>query len=521
MIGYRTSIRTRLSIQLFGLVVFVLLLTAGAIVIAQVSQYRRQFTTHLATLAEVMGDNSAVGLNYLDSQSVTHVLASLKNEPSVIAAAVYQGSDTKQLGNPFASYSTDGDLPADGPSISNFPTEAVDGVEFRAEIVEVFQPIMQDNERIGTVYLRATTQELQDQLDQVIGIVSFILVGCLLLALAAAFIMRRSISAPILKLADATRRVSEEPEYSLRLESPSKDEIGQLYAGFNTMLSRIREREHELRDARDTLEERVEQRTRELNHRNAELARSNEELQQFAYVSSHDLQEPLRKVQAFGNLLAERFRETLGDEGVDYLDRMSAAATRMRTLINDLLTYSRVASRGRPFTDVDPNEVVVGVLSDLETRIDETSGTVNIGELPLLRADGTQMQQLLQNLIGNALKYHKADVKPVVDVSAEISVNGKEGLSRIKPDDRVWRLTVKDNGIGFDQKYADRIFAPFQRLHGRGKFEGTGMGLAVCRKIVDRHSGAITAVSSPGEGSTFVVTLPLEQPEPEDHDDDQ
>jgi len=240
-----------------------------------------------------------------------------------------------------------------------------------------------------------------------------------------------------------------------------------------------------------------------LEHKAAELARSNAELEQFAFVASHDLQEPLRKIRAFGDRLKMKCAAILAPESADYLDRMQNAAARMQTLINDLLTFSRVISRTEPFVTVDLAQVTREVLSDLEVRIEKTGATVEVNNLPKIQADPMQMRQLLQNLIGNALKFHLPNAKPKVKVHAEILANDLVEAP-------ICQLTVQDNGIGFDEKYLDKIFAVFQRLHGRQEYEGTGIGLAVCRRIVDRHKGNITAKSKPGEGATFTVQLPVQ-----------
>jgi len=275
-----------------------------------------------------------------------------------------------------------------------------------------------------------------------------------------------------------------------------------LYAAAQEELQKRTQLEAELRKVNEHLEVRVKERTRQLETSNQSLQRSNRELQDFAYVASHDLQEPLRKIRAFGNLLEEEYSEKLG-EGEDYLRRMQGAAVRMSVLIEDLLSFSRVATRVRPFEPVNLNAIVSEVVSDLETRLKDTSGKVQFANLPTLRADPTQMRQLMQNLIANALKFHREDEDPVVRISASMKAGGK-----MKP--ACYEIRIKDNRIGFDEKYKDRIFSVFQRLHGRDTYEGTGIGLAVCRRIVERHGGTITVKSRPGVGSTFIVKMPVE-----------
>ena len=254
----------------------------------------------------------------------------------------------------------------------------------------------------------------------------------------------------------------------------------------------------------EILERQVRERTLELNETNESLRVSNRELEQFASVASHDLQEPLRKIEAFGDRLKSRNLAQLDESGRDYLERVLLSATRMRSLINDLLNFSRVTTRAQPPQLLDLGSVAQDVVSDLEGRIQQTGGKVEIGTLPELEADPIQMRQLLQNLIGNALKFHRPGVPPVVRLASQAATNGKAATS--------CEITVEDNGIGFEEVYLDRIFNVFQRLHGRNEYEGTGMGLAICRKIVERHGGTITAQSKLEQGSRFIVTLPLRQP---------
>jgi PAS domain S-box-containing protein len=234
----------------------------------------------------------------------------------------------------------------------------------------------------------------------------------------------------------------------------------------------------------------------ELDRAVQDLQLRNLELQDFAFVASHDLQEPLRKVQAFSDRVIQRYADQLDPQAVDYLRRIDGAAHRMQVLIDDLLAYSRITSQGQPFAPVDLGEVAREVLSDLEVRIDESGARIEVGELPVVDGDRTQLRQLLQNLLANALKFRSPGRPPHVVVDA----------TPAEPGQMV--LRVADNGIGFEPQHAERIFAPFQRLHGRQQYEGTGIGLAVVRKIVERHAGRIRAIGRPGEGATFEVTLP-------------
>lgn len=237
----------------------------------------------------------------------------------------------------------------------------------------------------------------------------------------------------------------------------------------------------------------------------AELERSNRELQQFASVASHDLNEPLRKIQVFGDRLAATCGDALGEQGRDYLARMQSAAGRMRALIDGLLTYSRVTSRPHPFESTDLAEVVRDVVTDLEVRIDEWGARIDVGAMPTLDADAVQMRQLFQNLIVNALEFRRPDVTPTVVIRAEQADDRA-------PSPGAWEITVGDNGIGFAPADSECIFDVLTRLHGRGEYDGVGIGLAVCRRIAERHGGSIRAEGVLGAGATFTVILPASQP---------
>ena len=233
-----------------------------------------------------------------------------------------------------------------------------------------------------------------------------------------------------------------------------------------------------------------------LRRHTAKVEAVNQELQEFAFVASHDLQEPLRKIQTFADRLRKLLGHELDETAKDYFTRMEDSARRMQQLIRDLLKYSRVASKPEPFSEINLNEVADEVAQIFELTLNQTGGKLEIAQLPVIEADETQMKQLFQNLIGNALKFQHGNGKPLVKV---YSNNDGEDACRI---------FFEDNGIGFEETYLDRIFAPFQRLHSRNEYSGTGIGLSICRKIVEHHGGSIKAHSKPGAGSTFIVSLP-------------
>lgn len=253
--------------------------------------------------------------------------------------------------------------------------------------------------------------------------------------------------------------------------------------------------EEELEQYRRTLEKRVKERT-------LELERSNKDLEEFAYIASHDLQEPLRKIIVFGDRLKTKI--IAGDEqGQDYLARMQKSTLRMQSFITDLLEFSRIKTRTQPAQLTALGKLIREAMVDLEAPIHENKATIHLGSFPTLSVDRRQFQNLFQNLISNSIKYHKQGVAPVITLS-----------SLLNQETGGWEIRVEDNGIGFEEKYLDRIFKPFERLHGRSAYEGTGIGLAICEKIVHRHGGSITATSQPGQGATFIISLPKDRTSP-------
>ncbi|MGN6569211.1 MAG: hybrid sensor histidine kinase/response regulator [Flavipsychrobacter sp.] len=295
-----------------------------------------------------------------------------------------------------------------------------------------------------------------------------------------------------------------EPRYHLLRAVPVKNEQGEVIKWVCTLTDI-----HEQKTASQLLERKVIERTKELQEINRELEASNNDLQQFASVASHDLKEPLRKIQVFSSIIKEKYlNDTLNTSS--YLDRVIHASARMDDLIGDLLNYSRLSVTSL-FKPTDINEAIQGILKDLELTIVEKGATINVGYIPELEVIPGQIRQLFQNLLSNALKFTKKDVKPVIDIQAELVVE-KKADSVLSATGQYCRLSICDNGIGFSEKYLDRIFTIFQRLNSKDAYEGTGIGLAIAKRIVDKHNGIITARSKENEGACFIIVLPIHQP---------
>jgi light-regulated signal transduction histidine kinase (bacteriophytochrome) len=234
---------------------------------------------------------------------------------------------------------------------------------------------------------------------------------------------------------------------------------------------------------------------RALEAKNEELARSNQELEQFAYVASHDLQEPLRMVSNYTQLLARRYRDRLDADANEFIDFAVDGAKRMQELIHDLLQYARVGTRGKEFRPMPAARIVADALANLTSAIEEAGAELVVDPLPMVTCDASQIAQVFQNLVGNAVEFRRPGQRPVVRISATRANGG-------------WSFSVQDNGIGIERQYFDRIFQMFQRLHTRSEYPGTGIGLSLCKKIVERHGGRMRVDSEPGRGTTFAFTIP-------------
>ena len=610
-------IRRKLMLIIMLTSVVVLLAASAALYFYEVRSFKTELANRTSSIANIIGANCAAALTFDDPNSAKKILSTLHDTQHIAAAAVYGKN-----GNLFAAYYSTKDKPA-------LPEKAEqEGYRFESDHLILSSPILLENERVGTVYLRADLAEIHDLLQSYAYILGAVLLVSVLLAFGLSAALQRLISKPILQLVDTVKDVSKRKDYSTRAIHRSGGEVGMLIDGLNEMLSQIQARDSELRKTQQELvdlmdnssavifakrpdgryifinrefekvfrvsrekvvgvtdyqiwpkhmadiltandrqvleagkavtyeetapqedgvhayisvkfplrdaagmpyavcgiatditdrkrseealqrseadSKRAEQEIRKLNvelesrvqERTRELARSNKDLESFAYVASHDLQEPLRTMAGCVQLLEQRYKGRLDDDADKLIHYAVDGAVRMRQLINDLLAYSRLGTQSQPLEPIATEHVLDLALTNLKSACDESGAMVTHDPLPTVMADASQFGQVFQNLIGNAIKY-RGTQPPRVNVSAV----KKEGD---------WVFSVRDNGIGIDPKYADRIFVIFQRLHGRDERPGTGIGLAVCKKIVERHGGRIWVESEAGKGSVFYFTIPVQ-----------
>src|SRR6266571_5329072 len=443
----------------------VLVLTCAAFLAYEFVTFRQTTLKNLSTLGAIIAANSTASLAFQNEGDAREILSALRAEPHV-AAALYDKD-----GKLFARY------PADLP-VAAFPAAPDrDGYRFEHSHLVGFAPVAQaSNPRLGTLYLQSDLTAVYGTLRLAGAIAALVMAVSLLVAYLLSATLQGTISRPILALAETAKSVSDRSDYSVRAPKLGGDELGLLTDAFNQMLSRIEDQD------------------RARGHLITELEHSNRELEQFAYVASHDLQEPLRMVSSYTQLLERRYGDKLDDKAREFIGYAVDGAVRMQRLINDLLEFSRVSTRGKALQPVDVTRVLGTVRANLSVAIQDAGALVTNDALPTVMADETQLVQLLQNLIGNAIKFRGRE-RPHVHVGAQATATE-------------WVFAVRDNGIGIAPEYFERIFVIFQRLHARDEYPGTGIGLAVCRRILDRHGGRIWVESEPGRGSTFYFALP-------------
>jgi signal transduction histidine kinase len=457
----------------------IVLLTCGAVVLLtcvaffayEFVNFRSTTVQQLSTLGSIIGTNSTAALAFDNPGDAEETLAALRAERHITAAALYTSS-----GRLFARY------PADLPTTAFPVTPAADGYRFSSSELAFYQPVNLADRRLGTLYLTSDLQGIFSRIQLYLVVAALVVASACVMAFLLSRLLERHIAGPVMRLAETATAIAHQRDFSLRVPKTSEDEVGLLTDAFNQMLGKI----HELNQ---DLEQRVVDRT-------ARLEAVNKELEAFSYSVSHDLRAPLRHIDGFAGLLAKQAGNSLDEKSRRYVTVISESARKMGRLIDDLLTFSRMNRGELTPIDIDLNPLVSEVIRESGERRPEISWEV--AELPRVQADATMLRQVWVNLIENAVKYTSRVERPRIEIGAKVDAEHGEAI-----------FHVRDNGAGFDMKYADKLFGVFQRLHTEAEFEGTGIGLANVRRIVSRHGGRTWATGEVGVGASFYFSLPV------------
>lgn len=622
-----SSIQLKLMRLVLVTSVVVLFLTCAGFFAYDFFTFRQASKERLSTLGEMIAANSTGTLAFESPEEATEILQALKAEKRIVAACLYDNKGTV-----FATY------PVSIPKYKLPLHPATDGFDYVNGHLQGFVPVVQENKRLGTLYLQSDMKAIYERFTRYGMIALLVIAVSIFVAYFLSRQLQKKISTPILALAKAARNISERNDYTVRAKKFNDDELGILTDAFNQMVTQIQRQNAEITSFNHDLEMKVAERTHELEQANIELKlksefeetiidssvdiiavfdkhfryvtlnkygkevfglegenvigknilelypqletsamyynlqkvfrqgeiiqtsnyrshisdrvmesffiplhdkdgnvyrvlvighditeisdaheklkqvnkqleKSNLDLEQFAFVASHDLQEPLRKIQTFSQL-AER---SLDDKEATkkYLSKIISSAARMTDLIKAVLNYSRLSNEKGQFELVDLNEVVENIKTDLELTIIEKKAVIHADKLPALKGNLLQLNQLFLNLISNSIKFSKRN--PEITISASvINKNQPKAIDGLNGNGKYVQLIFKDNGIGFEQQYAEKIFSVFQRLHGKQEYPGTGIGLALCKKIIDNHHGQISVSSEPGKGTAFKILLPTD-----------
>lgn len=447
----------------------VLLLTCAAFIAYEVFTLHKGMVQGYTTRAQIIAANSTAALAFQNEADAADVLGALKTDRAIMAACIYDGA---------------------GKVFAKFPTNAMSGLfpawpgqsGYRNGRLEIFCPVVQDGRRLGTVYIQSDLSALTDRYRVYAWLAAAIIAGSILVAYLLSRALQKQISLPILALAETANAVSKQRDFSVRAVKFGNDELGLLTDAFNQMLA-------ELQKLNTTLEQRVHERT-------GQLEAANKELEAFSYSVSHDLRAPLRHIDGFVDLLRKQSAEKFDEQGRRYLGIISDSAQRMGALIDDLLVFSRMSRTDLRHTKVASESLVNEVKDALQGEIQGHRVVWKMDKLPQVEADAPMLRQVWANLIGNAIKYSRTRDPAEIEIGCTDSGDGE------------FVFFVRDNGVGFDMQYVDKLFGVFQRLHRADEFEGTGIGLANVRRIISRHGGRTWAEGRLDGGATFFFSLP-------------
>ena len=455
----------------------VLVLAGTVLVICDSIGVRRSLVQVLAIRAEMLAANSTAALAFQNSDDATQVLAALGVDPHMVAGALYD-----QKGRLFASY------PPTATPVLVPPLDGGLGHRFEKDRLLLYRPVIEGGRILGTLCLQSDLRALSERMRLCALIVALAVAGAMAVAFVLASWLQRGLTAPLRGLAELARKVTDNKDYGLRARVTGDDELGVLTESFNGMLHQIERRDGAIRQLNAQLERRVAART-------AELEASNHELEAFSYSVSHDLRAPLRHIDGFADLLQRHSVGALDDVGRRYLGNISKSAKSMGVLIDDLLSFSRMGRSELRQATVRLVDLTAEVLAEVERDAGGRRIEWHIGDLPDVHADPAMLRQVLTNLLSNAVKYTRGREEARIEVGAHESAT--ETI-----------VFVRDNGVGFDPEYGHKLFGVFQRLHSTDDFEGTGIGLANVRRIIQRHGGRTWAEGRVGVGATFFFSLP-------------
>jgi len=466
-----------------------LILTITFIAFFSTQQQEKDTNARLGKKVKEMGmvfaTTIGASFKFLDFTALTQSVEGMKKNPDLAYLGIFDEQDSL-----ISSYNPEHqklDLPA---SIHNNELFHIGDICFTST------PIHFEKETFGNLIIGYSLKNVHQQMQAAQTRTLLVCMTILLIGTLITVTLSQILTKDIIKLKDAAQKFSP-GETIPPISTESNDEVGELCTAYNHLIDEI-----------NYVVNHLEKKSAALQKQTKELEIRNIELKDFIYIASHDFHEPLRKIVTFGDRLESYLLDTdpefSNQKGSEYLTRMRNASLRMGTLISDLLDYSKVIAQTDPeFQPIKLDDVIQQVLLDLEIKIRKSKAEIRLERLPEIEIHPFQMQQVFLNLIGNSLKFKKAGISPVIEITSE-PMNGSKNNSACK-------IYVKDNGIGFNQKYMERAFKPLERLVGRSEFEGSGMGLSICQRIIERHRGTITAKSSLGEGSTFIIELPIKQ----------
>lgn len=482
-------IRWKIVAMMLSVTALSLVLAGAGLLLHTRAVFERQLEQRLNLLANVIGINNTAALAFDDAAAATETLGALSSNASIVTGGLYDMSE-RGGGRLFARYvrantKTDIWLPPIAPATDSW--RIGDG---HAMLVHT---VVYKGKALGKVILVIETGEWRDMLANFLAITGVLFGAVLIVGFFVSMAMQRGVTRPITELSELMRRIGHEGDYSLRANKTSEDEIGTLVDGFNAMLSEIAKSRGEIEQARDALRQLNEELEQRVHDRTQQLEAANKELEAFSYSVSHDLRAPLRAIDGFSRVLMDDPALTSSEVGRDSLFRVRRAAQRMGTLIDDMLKLARVTRTAPTLEQVNLSELAQEVAENLQQTAERK---VSFSVAPRLMATGDAhlLRVALENLLGNAWKFSGARAEPKVELGAKVE-NG------------IVIYFVRDNGAGFDMAYADKLFAPFQRLHSASEFPGTGVGLATVQRVIRKHGGSIWAESSPDNGATFYFTL--------------